>query len=520
MKRKVTLAIFVLFVLLVATGGVAFLWLRSGLEASAAEYQAQIEASQKAYLARLEEWLDRPDDPRETFDVQVFLSAGILENIGLALQGQTLHLGDGRTLAIERLNFRLSRGFPLVELNGSYHDRKSGISFGGEIAAVLELASDQKAVTLNIRPISVKPVFGFGTARLALSGLLGNVSQEIARNYADAWPGLELPVQTELPLRIPPVSTEAVLKIGKEAGDPWVKVRIDFPQLAADLKLVYRGILFTETGIQLYADLLRAGETGGNPQNPSPAWEQMNTDQRLEALGFGDSDLGARVAKRLFVFAVQEINAQPAEEKVVRFQGLERFGNLVSGKFGPAYYDVWLHDPTAARGSTQLRNLSATIATQPNEIIRYRALGVASGEGQLGVRASLGKPKVDDRGQQATDRPISVEFAPTEFGVSGFLVLTKDGDLPIIAIMVDETDEIQAACRIELPVIGSVRIEPRFRVPATRMTRIKLPPSIDHAGELQLGKERKPYAFTIRELRCRDSGNYLTLDARATLSLR
>jgi len=511
--------VFIILFLLAAGAAGGFLWLQASLEESAKEYQAKIEASEKEYVAQLEQWLNRPDDPRSAFDAQVFLSAQILEKIADKVEGQKLQLGEGRWLLIDELTLKLKRGFPLIELKGAYHDEARNLSFGGEVAAVLELAQGENNVTLRIRPITVKPAFGIGAGRVALTGLLGDVGKEIAQSYAESWPGFELPVQTEVPLNLPEMSTEAVIKIGLEEGDPWIKVRLDFPNLGTNLKVVYRGLVFTADGIHLFADVFQANETGINKKVPSPSWQKMSIDQKLEAIGFGDRDLGARVAKRLFVFAVQQVDQQPTDNRVIRFQGVERFGNLVSGNVGPVYYDAWLQDPPTAKGSTQIANLRAKVSPDPKELVTYSASGVASAEGQLGIRASLGTPKAEDRGDQSTEDPVKVQFQPTELAISGRLVLTRDGDLPIIAVMVDPTEDVQVACRVKIPHLGHVTIKPKVNVPGTRMTRIKLPPSWGTGGELKIGDQSVPYQISVSQMKCVGAETYLELTANADLQL-
>jgi len=517
--RKLRPLIFVILFVLAAGAAAGFLWLQRALEESSREYQAQIEAAEKEYLERWKQWLDRPDDPRDTFDLQVFLSGEILQKIASKIEGQRLDFGEGRSLEIDRLTLRLKRGFPLIELDGAYHDEGRGVYFGGEIAAVLELAQGDDNVSLRLRPISVKPSFGFGAGRVALTGLLGSLSKEIAQNYADAWPGFELPVKSDIPLALPAMSTDAIIKIGLEEGDPWIKVRLDFPELRADLKVIYRGLVFTDQGIHLFADLFDSDETGANPVHPSAAWQNMSLEEKQRAIGFGESDLGARVAKRLFVFAVDQVDRQPSANRVIRFQGVERFGNIFSGNVGPVYYDVWLQDPPSARGSTRIANLRAAVTKNPDEVITYQASGTATAEGQLGIRASLGKPKVENRGDQSTEDPVRVQFQPTELGISGRLVLTKDGDLPIIAIMVDPTQDVQPAARIKIPHLGPITIKPKFNVPATRMTRIKMPPSWETGGKLKVGEETIPYAVAVSDMKCVGADLYLELTANADLTL-
>lgn len=519
-KRKLLLKALAIGLTAAIVGGAgAALWVRSMLAASSAAYEAGIQEAETTFLARLKEWLDRPDDPRNAFDLQIFLSKQILEKIADTVRGETISFGKGNSLRIDDLRFELRRGFPLVFLEGDYKDAERGISFGGDIAAVLELDASGDAMVLRIRPISVRPALGLGSLRVALKGLLGDVSQQLARDYADAWPGIELPVQTLLPLRLPPTDTPVVIKLGDKQGDPWIKARFDFPPLGADLRIVYRGLVFTEEGVHLFADVQKAEGARAQPVVRSPEWQAMDTDAKLRAIGFGESDLGARVSKRLFVFAVARIDELPRDDKTIRIQGEERSGDIASGNLAFVHYDVWLENPPATRGVLHVDQVRAEVSEAKNEILRYRAKGVAEIEGLLGLRVSLGKPKDGDRGKTEDKNPVTVKFKPTEVALGGRFVLTKDGDLPIIAIMIDPTPEIQTSCRFRVPGFGHITIQPKLRLPETRMTRIKLPPTFDAGGEVQLGDERTPYRIGIEGMKCVGETHYLILTANAELKL-
>ncbi len=505
--------------LAVVAGAGAF-WARSVLQQSSEAYNAEIAKTEKSYIANLNAWLERPDDPRETFDVQIFLSSRILEKIADTVEGQTLRFGNGQSLKIDTLRFELRTGFPLVHLSGVYHSGNGDVSFGGDVAAVLELASHKETYLLRIRPLTVRPAFGVGAVRFALTGLLGDVTQQIARDYADAWPGIELPVQTLLPIRLPALDTEAVIKIGGKEGDPWIKVKFDFPKLETNLKIVYEGLVFTDQGVHLFANLEKAGHDKAREAKPSRKWQAMDTEQKLAAIGFGDRDLGSRISKRVFSFAVARIAEMPAKDRIIRIRGEERSGNIVSSNVGPLYYDVWLENPSNTHGVMRVDRLAAEVSPAKDEIIHYRARGVAEMQGQLGARVSLGKPKnARARESMKDNNPIPVKFAPTQVAISGRFVLTMDGQLPIIAIMVAPTKELETSCRFKLSPLPPITIHPKFSLPESRMTRIKLPQTFETKGDVQIGDRATPYRIAIQDMQCDGEKSYLALTANAVLQL-
>jgi hypothetical protein len=507
-------------IILAVVAGIGAFWARSVLQQNSEAYSAEIARTEETYIANLNSWLGRPDDPRETFDVQIFLSARILEKIADTVEGQTLQFGDGQSLKIDTLRFELRTGFPLVHLSGVYHGGKKGVSFGGDVAAVLELASHEDTYILRIRPLTVRPAFGIGAIRVALSGLLGDVTQQIARDYAASWPGIELPVQTLVPVRIPALDTEVKIKIRGKEGDPWIKVKFDFPKLETDLKIVYEGLVFTKEGIHLFANLEKADQDKAREVLPSGEWQAMNREQKIAAIGFGDRDLGSRLSKRVFAFAVARVAEMPAANRIIHIRGEERSGNIMSSDLGPVHYDVWLENPPKTQGVMRVDRLTSEVSQQKDEIIRYRARGMAELKGQLGARISFGKPKdATTRQKMKDDNPIPVKFDPTEIAISGRFMLTRDGQLPIIAIMIDPAKEIETSCRIKLPILGHITIHPQLSLPEARMTRIKLPPTFETQGEVQIGERAKIYRIAIDEMQWVGDTNYLALTANAALEL-
>jgi hypothetical protein len=504
-------------VVLAAFAGAGTWWAKSVLRDSSVAYEQAIARSEKEFVIRLDTWLARPDDPRDSFDLQFFLSSAVLEKIADTVEGQTIQFGNGQGLTIRTLRFELRTGFPLVRLSGEYRGGNRSASFGGEIAAVLELAGEGDTYVLRIRPLSVRPALGIGALRVAMRGLLGDVSQKIARDYADSWPGIELPVQTLIPVKIPPFATDVVIKIGGKEGDSWIGTMFGFPKLGADLKIVYEGLVFTKQGVHLFANLRKADKNAPRNYAVSKEWQALSQAQKLDAIGFGDRDLGARVSKRVFAFAVARLAEMPAADRVITIQGQERSGNIVTGNAGPIHYDIWLENPPLAKGVMQVDRMTAEVSDDPREIIRYRAEGNVQIQGQLGARVGFGKPK-DSKNLQDKD-PIPVVFSPTAVAVAGRFVLTMDGDLPIIAIMIDPTEEIEPRVGFKLPMIGYIAIRPKFRFPETRMTRIKLPPAFETGGAVRIGEQSTPYRIRIRGMECTGERTYLTLLADVALEL-
>ncbi len=505
---------------LAVVASVGAFWARSVLQQNSEAYSAEIAKTEKAYVADLNAWLERPDDPRETFDMQIFLSSRILEKIADTVEGQTLDFGNGQSLKIDKLRFELRTGFPLVRLSGVYHGGKKGVSFGGDVAAVLELASHEDTYILRIRPLTVRPALGIGAVRVAMTGLLGDVTQQIARDYANAWPGIELPVQTLVPIRLPALDTNVVIKIGGKEGDPWIRAKFDFPKLETNLKIVYEGLVFTAEGVHLFANLEKADQDKAREVTPSEEWQSMDREQKLAAIGFSDWDLGSRISKRVFSFAVARVAEMPARDRIIRIRGEERSGNIVSSNLGPLYYDVWLENPSKTQGVMRVDRLVAEVSASKDEIIHYRARGVAEMQGQLGARVSLGKPKGGRARENMKDNdPIPVKFAPTEVAISGRFVLTTDGELPIIAIMMDPTKEIETSCRFKLSPLPPITIHPKFSIPESRMTRIKLPQAFETEGEVQIGNRTTLYRIAIQKMQCVGETGYLALTADAALQL-
>ncbi|MDL5057900.1 hypothetical protein [Geitlerinema calcuttense] len=287
-----------LLVLAVVCGGLYF-WGRHLLSENAGEYSRQVAEAEQEYVAQMIQWLQRPDDPRQSYDVEFFISAGVLEKIVEVLRGRSITLENGATLEIRALNLDLRDGFPLVRIEGAYHDGSSGLSFGGQAAAVLALEKKEDGFFFRVRPISFQPSLGVGAVRFALGGMLGSVSGMMVRDYAETWPGLRLPFERNIPVRVPSLEQEVIIKIGGKEGDPYVKTEFTFPKIETDLKVVYQGLLFTRSGIHLFADLEKQSGEADRPIVPSESWGQMSLQDKINALGFEGRDIGIRVSKRV-----------------------------------------------------------------------------------------------------------------------------------------------------------------------------------------------------------------------------
>ncbi|MDK3161806.1 hypothetical protein QPK87_35425 [Kamptonema cortianum] len=506
-------------VLAVVCGGLYF-WGRHLLSENAGEYSRQVAEAEQEYVAQMIQWLQRPDDPRQSYDVEFFISAGVLEKIVEVLRGRSITLENGATLEIRALNLDLRDGFPLVRIEGAYHDGSSGLSFGGQAAAVLALEKKEDGFFFRVRPISFQPSLGVGAVRFALGGMLGSVSGMMVRDYAETWPGLRLPFERNIPVRVPSLEQEVIIKIGGKEGDPYVKTEFTFPKIETDLKVVYQGLLFTRSGIHLFADLEKQSGEADRPIVPSESWGQMSLQDKINALGFEGRDIGIRVSKRVFAFAVARVNDMPLENKLITLRGKSRFGDLAHGNVGPLYYQIWLANPPATHGTMQIATMKARVSTNGNEIIQYHATGTVQVEGQVGFHAQLGKPEKPFAEPAQDKDPIGVVFAPTAAKLDGSFVLNKDDPtLPIIAIMMNEQKDVELKARLRIPGFGHVTIHPKFTLPHSRMTRIKLPLELKNHGEVRLGKDRAGYGLEFSQVNCVAAAEWLTITADADLSL-
>ncbi len=494
------------------------LWARHLLSESQNDYIHKIGAAEKDYLETMKNWLSREDDPRDTYDVQFFMSSGVLEKIVQTLQGRVVQFNDSTTLSIDSLSLDMRTGFPLVTIGGEYKDTKTGLSFGGRAAAYLSLEKQEEGFFFRIRPVSIQPSLGFAGVRFVLSGMVGSVSEAVVRDYAGSWPGVKLPFERFLPVRVPSIAQPVVIKIGGKAGDPYIGTEFEFPALDTDLKIVYEGLLFTSEGVSLFANLEKAGKEKDHLPEPSAEWSKLSVPEKISALGFGGKDIGVRVSKRVFAFAVARVNEMPLANKLITFRGKDRYGDLFHGNAGPFYYQVWLENPPALHGTMQIDTMSAVVSTEENEIIRYHATGVVQVQGQLGLAVELGKPK--DEGKARVDpNPVAVQFAPTQAVLNGAFVLnTDDPTLPIIAIMMDEQKDVALTARLRIPGFGHVTIHPKFTLPHSRMTRIKLPLEINNHGAVRLAKQEIPYHLEITAIQSGITRHYLSMTATAALS--
>ncbi|MDZ4742638.1 MAG: hypothetical protein SGI98_04370 [Verrucomicrobiota bacterium] len=509
-----------LLVLLIAAGAVLYS-ANHLLKENARMYLEDVDKSEKEYVAILNGWLNRADDPRESYDIQFFLSTQVLDKIVNVLEGRTIQLNPTTFIVIHEMKLDMRNGFPLVRLEVEYQDTEKGLSFGGDIAAVLAFENQEGTFFFRIHPISFHPSLGVGAVRFAMSGILGKVTQKIVQDYASAWPGVALPFETMIPVRVPSLSSEVVIKIGGKPGDPYVKTQFQFPELNTDLKAVYQGLLVTKQGIHLFANLEKVKGEKDRPLVSSDNWNKMTSTEKIDAIGFGGSDIGTRVSKRVFAFAVARVNDMPLGSKLITLQGKSRFGNLAVGHFGPLYYTIWLEDPSKTKGTMQIQTMSAQVSPVKDEIIKYQATGVVQIEGFAGTKIQLGKPDEKDKDKQYEDKnPIYVKSSPTNARLTGSFVLKKDDPtLPIIAIMMDEQNDIEMTARLKTPTFGHITIHPKFNLPASRMTRIKLPLELKKHGMVKIGLDTVDYFLEMKQIDCQAAESYLTMTAGTDLTV-
>lgn len=505
--------------LVIIVGGAMIYWGKYLLRENAVRYHEKVSTAEKEYVEQMYQWIAREDDPRQTYDVHFFISSSVLNQIVTILQGRTIRLGAENTLFIRSLRLDMRTGFPLVLIEGQYKDVKSGLSFGGNAAAVLSFEKQEEGLFFRIKPISFEPSLGVGAVRFALTGMLGGVSELLIQNYAETWPGVRLPFEKLLPVRVPALQQEVIIKIGGKEGDPYIKTEFSFPEISTDMKIVYQGLLFTREGIHLFANLEKPGSEPDHPSQASEQWSKLSVDEKVEALGFGGRDIGARVSKRVFAFAVARVNEMPLENKLIKLRGKSRFGDLVRGNAGPLYYQIWLANAPLANGTMQIDTIKAEISAKGNEIIRYQATGVVQVEGQVGIHVELGKPDKPVVEPQDDKDPIGVVFAPTPAVLDGSFVLnTDDPELPIIAIMMDEQKDVELKARLKIPGFGHVTIHPKFTLPHSRMTRIKLPLELQNRGIVRIGTQEVDYQLEFNHMVCTASNHWLTISSEAALS--
>ncbi len=496
-------------------------WVGRHLGELAAQQDQQLAKAEQAYTARFEEWLSTDIDPREANDLEFFLSAALLEDIASEVAGNTIRLSEHTTVQVDSLSFDFKRGFPLIYLHGSYSDTSNDISFGGKIAAALELDYKGERIFLRIRPISIMPVFGIGSMRFAFSGLFKDLSQQWAREQLASWEGFELPVMRELPIELPPLTPEVIVKLGQNEGDPWIKTDLHIGELNTDLGFAVEAVVFTEYGIHVFANLDKRGAQARPKEVHSRLWQQFDFDARVDAIAF-NSNFGLRLSKRVFEFLVYRLDDLPQASKRMVMQATDSFGDLTEGKAGPIHYRAWLEEPEKTRADMQIDTLSAETSDDGIEIIRYSASGVIAVEGQLGVRAQLGKPKPGTKFYQGLDpshpEPIGVKFDPKELTLNGrFVLRTDDPTLPIIAIMIDPIKDLELRCRFHIPGFGHITIRPKFDIPESRMTRIKIPLALQDEGTIAMGDDMVAYHIAVKDMQCSAYDNYLKLTANAVI---